>query len=155
MKINRSILPEIEKQIQNPPNKKRVIILYDPRQVGKTTLVKYLVNQYSQNAQYYNCDYANVRELFAYKNIQNIVKQIRNLKILVLDEAQRIKNIGLVLKILVDNFPDLQIIATGSSSFNLSNQINKSLTDRKRECHLFPFTFAEISQRGMLDLNYS
>jgi predicted AAA+ superfamily ATPase len=65
----------------------------------------------------------------------------------VIDEAQRVENIGLTLKLLVDNFPKMQIIATGSSSFDLANKINEPLTGRKYEYRLFPFSIFELKQK--------
>lgn len=68
-------------------------------------------------------------------------------KLIIIDEAQRVKNIGITLKLLIDNFPKMQIIATGSSSFDLSNEISEPLTGRKNEFHLYPFSIEEISQK--------
>jgi hypothetical protein len=65
----------------------------------------------------------------------------------IIDEAQRVENIGLTLKLLVDNYPELQIIATGSSSFELANKINEPLTGRKNEFWLYPFSLEELDQR--------
>ena len=73
-----------------------------------------------------------------------MLDKIKHLDLIILDEAQRIENIGLVLKIIIDNLPNLQVIATGSSSFELSNKINEPLTGRKIIYKLFPFSFQEL-----------
>jgi len=88
--------------------------------------------------------------LFAYENAANLENIIKPYQLIILDEAQRIKNIGLVLKILHDEFPNLRVIATGSSSFDLSNQINEPLTGRKIIYHLYPLTFPELSENQSL-----
>jgi hypothetical protein len=125
-------------------DKKKAIVIYGPRQVGKTTLVKDILNKHPEKAQYFNCDYFEVQEQFAYERASQLGNIVRNLNLLVLDEAHRIKNIGLVIKILVDEFPHLQVIATGSSSFDLSNDIQEPLTGRKHEFHLYPFALSEL-----------
>ncbi|MBI4600004.1 ATP-binding protein [Candidatus Uhrbacteria bacterium] len=139
---------EIERIVENYLSKnapgKNALIIYGARQVGKTTLIKEVLRKHPEGSQYYNCDYADVQEQFAYTNAGRFGSLVRGLKLLVLDEAQRIENIGLVLKILVDEFPHLQIIATGSSSFELSNKINEPLTGRKVEIMLFPLSIGEL-----------
>ena len=145
MTILRQIYPHIEKQLKTTSvGKKAAIILYGPRQVGKTTVVKKITREFGTKAAYFNCDFPDVREQFAYDNVQNLGSLLKGIELLNLDEAQRIENIGLVLKILIDNYPDMQIMATGSSSFELSNQINEPLTGRKVIFHLYPFSFLEL-----------
>ena len=145
MIVQRKIQKIIEQDLFTGGKKQAAIIIYGARQVGKTTLVKQLIKNYPKNAEYYNCDYLDVQQLFAYENIGQLKGMLHSVRLLVLDEAQRIKNIGLVLKILVDEFPQLQVIATGSSSFDLSNQINEPLTGRKKVFNLYPFSFGEIA----------
>lgn len=125
--------------------KGKVIVVYGPRQAGKTTLVKEILKKFPENSRYYNCDFLDIQETFSYKNISKIGDLLKNIKILVLDEAQRIENIGMVLKILADNYKDTQVIATGSSSFELSNKINEPLTGRKIDFLLLPFSIKEVS----------
>ena len=145
MILPRTLYPYIKKNIKKQEIKNPVLILYGPRQVGKTTLVKQLVQEYSpQEAAYYSCDYADVRSQFSYENASQLEKVIQGLKLIVLDEAQRIQNIGLVLKILIDDHPNVQVIATGSSSFELSNQINEPLTGRKKIFQVYPMSFLEL-----------
>ncbi|MBI5414958.1 ATP-binding protein [Candidatus Peregrinibacteria bacterium] len=144
------VLKQIERTLlRHHPEKNRAIILYGPRQAGKTTLVKHIIEKYPKKAKYMSCDYADVRDVFAYENSHKLKEVVRNLQLLVLDEAQRIENIGLVLKILVDDYPNVRVIATGSSSFDLSNKISEPLTGRKHEFLLFPFSFEELFQKEL------
>jgi len=114
--------------------------------VGKTTLVKEIQKKYFNESLYLNCDEPDIRNLFTEKTSTEIKSFIGDKKLIILDEAQRIRNIGLTLKLMVDNFPEIQVIATGSSSFDLSNKIAEPLTGRKHEFHLYPFSLEEIKQ---------
>ena len=124
----------------------KVIIVYGARQVGKTTLIQQIQKKYSDNALYLNCDEPDIRESLTDKTSTELKSLLGNSRLILIDEAQRVKNIGLTLKLLVDNFPEIQVIATGSSSFDLSNDIAEPLTGRKREFHLFPFSLAELKE---------
>lgn len=124
--------------------KGKVIMLIGPRQVGKTTFVKDLVNQTGESYLWLNGDEADVRENFSNTTSTRLKALIGNYKIVVFDESQRIPDIGITLKLLVDNFKDLQIIATGSSAFELTSQMNEPLTGRKFEMLLLPFSCAEM-----------
>jgi uncharacterized protein len=146
MLIVRTIQNKILERIATSGNSRKVIIIYGARRVGKTTLVKEILSASDLKRQYFNCDYLDVQSAFSYENAGNLENVVRNLDLIVLDEAQRIKNIGMVLKILHDEFPHLQVIATGSSSFELSGQINEPLTGRKIIYQLFPFTMEELAQ---------
>ena len=145
MLVKRTIYKSIVKRLKEDSNNHKVIIIYGARQVGKTTLVKQVLENIKLKAEYFNCDYLDVQSMFAYENAGNLENLIKNYKLIILDEAQRIKNIGLTLKILHDEFPNLRVIATGSSSFDLSNQINEPLTGRKIVYHLYPLTFQELT----------
>lgn len=123
----------------------KVIVVYGARQVGKTTLVQKIATEVAHTFGYLNCD-----ELDVLSKLQNagtslaLHQIIGDQKLVVIDEAQRVKNIGLKLKLLVDNFPETQIIATGSSSFDLANEINEPLTGRSFEFWLFPLRLDEL-----------
>ncbi len=143
MIIERTIKDKIIKRLSDDNNK--IVIIYGARQVGKTTLVKQILSEVKLKAEYFNCDYLDVQSLFAYANAGNFENSIKNYDLIILDEAQRIRNIGMVLKILHDEFPHLKIIATGSSSFDLSNMVNEPLTGRKVTYQLFPLSFDELS----------
>lgn len=145
MKYIRILQEKIEKQLFPGGNKQSAIVLYGPRQVGKTTLVQDILARYPDGAEYYNGDYLDVQEKFAYERTAQLGSLLRGVKLLVLDEAQRITDIGLVLKIIVDTYPSVQVIATGSSSFDLANRTAESLTGRKWEHTLYPLSFEELT----------
>jgi predicted AAA+ superfamily ATPase len=136
----------IKKGVEDSLFKGRIIVIYGARQVGKTTLIKEIQKGYPDISVYLNCDEPDIREAFTNATSTEIKAFIGNKKLVFLDEAQRVKNIGLSLKLMVDNFPKVQVIATGSSSFDLSNQINEPLTGRKYEFHLYPFSVSELEQ---------
>ena len=135
---------QAQKKIEDHFFKGKVIIIYGARQVGKTTIIKNLQKKYPDSA-YFNCDELDVREALTDKTSTEIKSFIGDRKIVFLDEAQRVKNIGLSLKLIVDNFPGIQVVATGSSSFDLSNQISEPLTGRKYEFLIYPFSLQELN----------
>lgn len=141
---------EIKRDLQDILSQKlgkgKVIILIGPRQVGKTTLLQKLLSEFTaeKSVQYWNCDEADVRKILADESSARMKSFVGNSKFIVIDEAQRVLNIGLKLKILHDNFPDVQIAVTGSSALDLSNTINEPLTGRKFEYNLFPFSTNEL-----------
>lgn len=134
----------IQKNVENSLFKGKVVIIYGARQVGKTTLVRSILDKYPENSGYFNCDEPDIRNALTEKTSTELKAFFGNKKLIVLDEAQRIKNIGLTLKLMVDNFPEMQIIATGSSSFELSDKIKEPLTGRKYEYYLYPFSLEEL-----------
>lgn len=130
----------------------KAIIVFGPRQTGKTTLVKSFVDSLDQSIQWLNGDEADVRVIFEDATSTKLKLVAGDAKILVIDEAQRIKNIGLAIKLLVDNYPQIQVVATGSSSFELANVIKEPLTGRKFEHFLYPLSFKElVSFNGFLE----
>ncbi|MBA3047080.1 ATP-binding protein [Patescibacteria group bacterium] len=139
-----NIKRQIQKNIEQNLFKGKIIIIYGARQVGKTTLVKEIQKKYFAKANYFNCDEIDIRDALTDKTSTEIKAFLGHKKLIILDEAQRVKNIGLTLKLIIDNFPDLQIIATGSSSFDLSNKIVEPLTGRKIEYYLYPFSLGEL-----------
>ena len=137
---------ELEDLIISRMFKKKIIIIYGPRQSGKTTIAKNILEQVDLPSIILNGDEYDIRDEFSNTNSAKLGRIIGNNKIVVIDEAQRISNIGLTLKIMVDNFPDVQIIATGSSSFELANIVSEPLTGRKLEYLILPFSFNELSR---------
>lgn len=134
--------------------KGKVVIIYGARQVGKTTLVKEIQKKYPENSVYLNCDEIDVREALTNKTSTQLKSYLGNKKLVIIDEAQRVANIGLTLKLLVDNFPATQVLATGSSSFDLSNEISEPLTGRKREFFLYPLSLSELrGTHSSLEIN--
>lgn len=129
----------------------KAIILIGARQVGKTTMLKQLMGD-KQKVLWFNADEMNVRTLFENVSVERFKTLFELNKVIVIDEAQRIENIGLKLKLITDNMPDIQVIATGSSAFELANKINEPLTGRKWEYQLFPISFAEmVAHHGLFE----
>jgi len=147
------MIPRIREQfIVNQLHKGKILHIPGPRQSGKTTLLKKIAKEYTGSCVWLNGDEADIRSLFAESTTAVLGKIIGNNSLVVIDEAQRIQNIGIALKIMVDNFPQVQVIATGSSSFDLANEINEPLTGRKTEIFLFPLSFQEMVQHtGLLE----
>jgi len=142
----RIIKRQIQQNIERSLFKSRAIIIYGARQVGKTTLIREIQKKYSNKSLYLNCDEIDIREALTDKTSTELKNLIGKNKIVFIDEAQRVKNIGLTIKLIVDNYPDIQVIATGSSSFDLSNQVVEPLTGRKYEFYLYPFSIEELKE---------
>ncbi|HMP30947.1 MAG TPA: ATP-binding protein [Saprospiraceae bacterium] len=132
----------IQKTIEFQLFKGKTILLTGARQTGKTHLVKNIIHK--NNGVYYNCEIQEVKDLLNSTSITALSKLIPKGKLLVFDEAQDIEDIGKKLKILHDEFPDIQIIATGSSSFELLNRASEPLTGRSRQFMLYPLSLQEI-----------
>lgn len=129
----------------------KAIILFGARQVGKTTMLKKML-QGRDDVLWLNGDEQDVRNLFENASSTLLNTIIGKKKIVVIDEAQRITNIGLGIKLITDNIPDVQVVATGSSSFDLSNKINEPLTGRKMEYWMYPLSFGElVEHNGLLN----
>jgi predicted AAA+ superfamily ATPase len=124
--------------------KNKAIIIYGARQVGKTTLVKSIIEKYQETALYLNCDEPDIRLMLYNKTSTELKYLIGQKKLVVIDEAQMVKDVGITLKLMIDNFPEIQIIATGSSSFELASTISQPLTGRKLEFQLFSFSIGEL-----------
>lgn len=147
MTIIRAIQSEIEAELQRADARRKVVVIYGPRQAGKTTLCKTVAEKFP-GARFFNCDYPDVAEAFSVRNAARLAGVVAGAPLIVLDEAQRIPDVGLTLKILHDEFPSLRVVATGSSSFELSNQTQEPLTGRKREFFLYPIAWSEASSAG-------
>jgi len=126
--------------------KGKALVVFGPRQSGKTTFVEQLLAKVNKKTLRLNGDDADVRENLSKPNAAQITQLLGNYEILFIDEAQRIADIGLFIKIIVDRFKKVQVIATGSSAFELSGKINEPLTGRKYEMMLLPFSYAELVQ---------
>jgi hypothetical protein len=140
--IERILLDKIKSQCF----KNKVILLLGARQVGKTTLLKKLVETLQVKTMWLNADEADIfNELSAANTSTRLLQLIGNdTRLVIIDEAQQISDIGLKLKLLHDNKPELQIIATGSSAFDLLNRTNEPLTGRKRTFYLYPLSYQEL-----------
>ena len=141
----------LEKTIKDKLNKGKAILLMGARQVGKTTLIKNLFKG-SDEIIWLNGDEFDVQNLFENISSTRLKYIFGNKKYVVIDEAQQIKDIGSKLKLIIDELPEIQLIATGSSSFDLANQVNEPLTGRKWEYKMYPVSFAEmVMHHGLLE----
>jgi len=141
MKIYRILLDQLAQYLI--PGK--VLVLYGPRQVGKTTLTQDLMERLPGVNRYINADELAYREALASQDRRVLGDLVSGCDLLVIDEAQRVANIGLNLKIMVDNYPQARILATGSASFDLANQISEPLTGRKLTFTLYPISYGELA----------
>lgn len=131
----------------------KAIIVIGARQVGKSTLFKMITEKRNEPTLSLNCDEPEVKEMLTQMNTQELKLLIGNNKIVIIDEAQRVANIGMTLKRITDNFPDVQLLATGSSSFELQDKLSEPLTGRKFEYHLFPLSTGELLlSQGLLSV---
>ena len=122
----------------------KVIILYGARQVGKTTLVHEILKEYKDTGRYLNCEILSIEQNLSDPEPEKLKGFLGNYKLIVLDEAQNIINIGRILKVIHDTIDDVQIIATGSSSFDLANKTSEPMTGRVVHHTLFPLSLLEI-----------
>jgi predicted AAA+ superfamily ATPase len=141
----------LEKQILAKINTNKAIILLGSRQVGKTTLLKSLFENSSETI-WLNADEPDIQAIFANISSKRFEAIIGNKKMIIIDEAQRIPDIGLKMKLITDQLPSIQLIATGSSAFELSNKLNEPLTGRKWEFKMYPISFQEmVNHHGLLN----
>ena len=139
----------IQRQLQSVLKEKlhkgKAIILIGARQTGKTTLLKELIKD-QDHALWLNADDMDVRNIVQNLTISRLPSLVKQYECIVIDEAQRIENIGLQLKLITDNMPDIQLLVTGSSALELANTINEPLTGRKYEYPLYPLSFFELQE---------
>ncbi len=129
--------------------KGKVLVIYGPRQVGKTTLVKRFFQRTNLKKKYITGDDIRANSILSSMDLKLLSEFVEGLELLIIDEAQYIKNIGISLKLLIDNFNSLFLIATGSSSFELSQEIGEPLTGRKRTLFLLPVWLGELRKNGL------
>ena len=136
---------ELESLIAQKMFKGKAIIIIGARQVGKSTMMNQIIKAYDTvKSVYLNCDEPEIKEILSNANVNELKTIAAANKIMVIDEAQRVDNIGMTLKRLTDNFPDLQLLVSGSSSFDLQNKLDEPLTGRKFEYRLYPFSTHEL-----------
>ena len=141
MRVEREILSSIKKRFFQ----KKAILLVGPRQVGKTTLLKQIIEEIEESEiLFLNCDEPETLQILENVSSTELKNLVGSKKILMIDEAQRAENIGITLKLITDNIPDIQLVITGSSAFDLRNRLNEPLTGRKFEYQLYPFSTAEL-----------
>lgn len=141
----------LQKTIESRLFAGKAIIVIGARQVGKSTLFKLILEKQDYKALQLNCDEPEVRNMLSNINTAELRLLIADNRIVVIDEAQRVENIGMTLKLITDNFPEVQLLVTGSSSFELQDKLNEPLTGRKYEYHLYPISTAELmASNGLL-----
>ncbi|MDY0151851.1 MAG: ATP-binding protein [Candidatus Cloacimonas sp.] len=133
--------------VSNYMYKRRALIMYGARRTGKTTILNALAESL-ENCHYINCDLIDGQEAFNFRNEDDIRLSFGSYSYLLIDEAQRVSDIGIKLKAIIDTLPQVQIIATGSASLDLSNQTNEPLTGRKFEFIVAPLTTSELFDYG-------
>jgi len=126
-------------------NKSKAIIILGPRQTGKTTLLKIFEAENNKQCLFLDCDDPIARENLENANLASLRHLIGKNRLVIIDEAQRVKNIGLCLKMITDNFKHVQLLVSGSSALELAGEINEPLTGRKWEYLLFPLCWQEIN----------
>ncbi|MGI6394898.1 MAG: ATP-binding protein [bacterium] len=137
---------KIGKILKSKEGSNKALIILGARQTGKTTLLKMLYGK-RDDVVWLNGDEPDTQSMFENITSTRLKAILAGKKIVVIDEAQRIRDIGLKLKLITDNIPEVQVIASGSSSFDLANFINEPLTGRKWEFQLYPLSFAEMAER--------
>lgn len=138
--VGRLLRDLIEKRLY----RNKAIIVVGSRQVGKTTLLRMLVADTQRKVLMWNCDEPDVRRKLAEPTSTELRAEIGDADLILIDEAQRVRNIGITLKLMIDNFPEKQLVVTGSLAVELSNSINEPLTGRKYEYVMYPFSTEEL-----------
>ena len=127
---------QIIKDLENDCFKGKIIIVLGARQVGKSTIIKMLTENQNQEILWLDGENADVHLLLQNPNSERLAQIAGNSKFIIIDEAQKIDNIGSILKLFADYHKNIQVIASGSSAFELRNSLNEPLTGRKFEFHL-------------------
>jgi len=143
MLITRSITNTIVEKLNSS---KKGIVIYGARQVGKTTLVNEIIKKLNFKTLTISGDQSRFLDILSSRDLNKIKSLVEGYELLFVDEAQRIPEIGLALKIILDNLPFIKIIVTGSSSLDLASKISEPLTGRVWTYHLYPISFLELSK---------
>ncbi|MEN9415083.1 MAG: hypothetical protein RLZ62_1387 [Bacteroidota bacterium] len=141
--INRTIQSRIEEYFV--PGK--VIVLLGPRRVGKTVLVRQIISSITEPVLFLNGEDINTRELLARRSVPHYLQLLDGRKILIIDEAQKIPDVGAALKLMIDEIAGLRVLITGSSAFDVENRTGEPLTGRKYTFRLYPLSDAEYDQK--------
>jgi predicted AAA+ superfamily ATPase len=145
MFINRLLINEILTKLS--AERSKIIVIYGPRQVGKTTLANDVLRLMNKKTMFIDCDSFKYNDVLSSRDIDKLAGLVKGVEVLCIDEAQRVENIGINLKILHDHFKDLKIIVTGSSALDLANSIKEPLTGRAYTYKLYPISTLELSQK--------
>lgn len=136
----------IEKALSSKlTNSDKILVLYGARQIGKTTLIRKILKQLPFRSLEINADQRKYIDILSSRDLEQMKLLVEGYDLLFIDEAQRIPDIGINLKILHDQLPQLKIVATGSSSFELANRVKEPLTGRTWTYTLFPISMTELT----------
>ena len=138
--IDRYLLPKVRKSLDQGD----VAIIYGARQTGKTTIARMLLDEQKKGL-YLNCDEPDIRERLTNKSSTELKALFGDATFVVVDEAQRVRDIGVTAKIIHDTFPDIKLLLTGSSSIDLANTVKEPLTGRSSEYILYPLATTEVA----------
>jgi len=122
----------------------KVLVILGPRRAGKTTLINEFLKTTKLKYKLESGDNLKIQETLSSQNFDKILSFCEGYELIIIDEAQNIPNIGMGLKIIIDNLPNIKVITTGSSSFELANQVGEPLVGRKKTLFLFPFAQLEL-----------
>ena len=142
MEIDRLIKSHLVSDLKN---QRKVVLLYGPRQAGKTTLSKQVIQELGFRTLMVNADQSKYIEVLSSRDFNRLRSLVAGYELLFIDEGQRIHEIGINLKILHDELPELKILVTGSSSFLLSGRVSESLAGRKKVYNLLPVSMQELA----------
>jgi len=142
MLIERQVYSLLEKKLQE----NKVVLLYGPRRVGKTTLLEELSKNLEdkEKIKFVNGETLIIQNELSSQSIEKLKSFVGENSLLIVDEAQKIPNIGLNLKLIIDHIPNIKIIASGSASFSLAQKVGEPLTGRKKTVHLYPISVNEL-----------
>ena len=129
-------------------SKNKILAIYGPRQVGKTTLLRQIMKELDLKSVWVNGDLSNYREYLSSRDLSKLKELIGDAEVLLIDEAQNIPDIGINLKIIYDEIPDIKIIITGSSMIDLANQTKETLAGRMITYYLYPLSITELLQKS-------
>jgi predicted AAA+ superfamily ATPase len=142
------MIPRIYDHLEDKLQAGKVIVVYGPRRVGKTTIVNNLLAKTKLKYKFDSGDDTAVQEILGSQRFNQIIPYLHGLQLYVIDEAQHIPNIGMGLKIIVDQIPDLKVLVTGSSSLDLRGQIGEPLVGRKFDLTLYPVSHLELYRQS-------
>lgn len=139
-----NMLPRFYNKLEKLIKPQKVLVIYGPRRVGKTTLLKNYLDQTSFKYKLDTGDNIRTQQVLSSQDFTQILEYAQGYELIAIDEAQNIPNIGMGLKIILDQIPGIRVIATGSSSFDLAHQIGEPLTGRKNTITLYPISQLEL-----------
>ena len=144
--MNKLIKRSIEDQLIKNLVSNKVIVLLGPRRVGKTVLINQIIEQITEPYLLLNGENMDIRKILAHRSTQNYLNLLGNRRLLIIDEAQKITDIGNILKLMIDEINGLKILVTGSSAFDINKYTGEPLTGRKKTFNLFALSEEELDQ---------